>query len=100
MAATIEQKPANRLPKDSWLASSRNESSTRDILEQTTVFNNAVIIKNANILILKDLCSFLPRVIWDVFVIKTNKFYKCTEIAKRNDLQNFKFNFETYKREM
>ena len=53
MAAPIEQKPPNRLQKVSWLASSRNDPSTRDIFEQATVFNNAVIIKHVNILILK-----------------------------------------------
>ena len=59
--APIEQNPANRLQKVSWLASSRNDSSTRDIFEQTTVFNNAAIIKNANILIFKEHLCISPE---------------------------------------
>ena len=61
MAAPIKQKPANQLQKVSRLASSQNDSSTRDIFEKTTVFNNAVIIKNANILILKEHLSIYPE---------------------------------------
>ena len=42
MAAPIEQKPANRLRKVSWLASSRNDSSTRESINKANVITIAL----------------------------------------------------------
>ena len=42
MAAPIEQKPANRLRKVSWLASSQNDSSTRESINKANVITIAL----------------------------------------------------------
>ena len=59
MAALIEYKKANGLARQvNWMISSRLESPVRNIVEQTTVFTTAVIIKYLNISILKEHLSF------------------------------------------
>ena len=57
----VEQRLANQLRQVKWLASSRHKSPTRDIFEQITVFNNAVIIKYENTKILKEHLFISPE---------------------------------------
>ena len=58
VAALIKKKSDNQLWQVNWLASFQLESPVRYIFEHATVFNNSVIIKYVNTLLLKEPWSF------------------------------------------
>ena len=58
VAALIKKKSDNQLRQINWLASFQLESPVSYIFEHATVFNNSVIIKYVNTLLLKEPSSF------------------------------------------